>query len=58
MPTTVIWGMADLYLSFAIAERLVAQIPGSRLIRVETAGHFSPIDEPDRIAEILLERAP
>lgn len=58
VPTTVIWGMADLYLSFGIAERLVAQIPGSRLIRVETAGHFSPIDEPDRISELLLERAP
>jgi pimeloyl-ACP methyl ester carboxylesterase len=58
IPTTVIWGMADLYLSFAIAERLVAQIPGARLIRVETAGHFSPIDEPDRIADAFLERTP
>jgi pimeloyl-ACP methyl ester carboxylesterase len=55
VPTTVVWGMADLYLSFAIAQRLVSQIPGARLVRVDTAGHFSPIDEPELIADAILD---
>lgn len=53
IPTQVIWGAADAYLSAAIADRLVAEIPGARLERLATAGHFSPLDEPARLAELL-----
>jgi pimeloyl-ACP methyl ester carboxylesterase len=49
----VLRGLADLYLTFAIAERLVADIPGARLVRLPTAGHFSPIDEPGLVAAAL-----
>jgi len=55
VPTTVIWGMADVYLSFAIAEKLVANIPGAKLIKLEHSGHFSPLDEPGRVAPAILE---
>jgi pimeloyl-ACP methyl ester carboxylesterase len=57
VPTTVVWGLADAYLTFAIAERLVADIPGARLERVETAGHYLPFDEPERLADTLHGRA-
>jgi len=53
VPTTVLWGLADVFLTFAIAERLVADIPGARLVRLPTAGHFSPIDEPGLVAAAL-----
>ena len=55
VPTTVVWGMADAYLPFAIAERLVADIPGARLVKVPTAGHYVPIDEPDRLTQAIRE---
>jgi pimeloyl-ACP methyl ester carboxylesterase len=57
LPVTVAWGTADVYLSFGIAERLVASIPGSRLERCATAGHFSPLDEPGWLAEVALGTA-
>ena len=55
VPTTIVWGMADLYLPFAIAQRLASEIPGARLVRIETAGHYSPLDEPEQVAGIILE---
>jgi pimeloyl-ACP methyl ester carboxylesterase len=55
LPVTIAWGMADAYLSRAIPDRLAAEIPGATLHRLPTAGHFSPIDEPEPLAAILLE---
>jgi pimeloyl-ACP methyl ester carboxylesterase len=55
LPVTVVWGMKDVYLPFAIADRLASEIPGCRLVRLETAGHFSLLDEPARVAEAILE---
>ena len=57
LPVTVAWGDADVYLSFGIAERLVAGIPGCRLERSATAGHFAPIDEPEWLADVALATA-
>jgi pimeloyl-ACP methyl ester carboxylesterase len=53
VPTTVLWGLADVYLSIAIADRLVADIPGARLVRFASAGHYAPLDEPDQVAAAL-----
>lgn len=36
------------------AERLAAAIPGCRLETSHTAGHFSPVDEPDWLAGVVL----
>jgi pimeloyl-ACP methyl ester carboxylesterase len=61
LPTLVAWGMADVYLSYSIAERLAADIPGARLERLPTAGHFAPLDEPERLTALLrahLDAAP
>lgn len=57
VPTTVAWGLEDVYLPFTIAERLAATIPGCRLVELPAAGHFSPIDAPEALAAILLEAA-
>jgi pimeloyl-ACP methyl ester carboxylesterase len=53
VPTLVAWGLGDAYLSFSIAERLAADIPGARLATFPTAGHFSPLDEPGQLAASL-----
>jgi pimeloyl-ACP methyl ester carboxylesterase len=55
LPTTVVWGLGDVFLAFAIAERLVADIPGARLVTIPTAGHMAMLDEPDLVAAALRE---
>lgn len=47
LPTLILRGDGDIYLSAKICERLHTDIPGSRMERIQTAGHFAQIDEPD-----------
>lgn len=53
MPVMIVRGDADPYLSPAIAEKLHAEIPGSRLERIATASHFLQEDEPEWLADLL-----
>ncbi len=57
MPTLIIWGERDIYLKSAIAERLHREIKNSKLVYLPTAGHFVPLDEPARTAELIRETA-
>ncbi len=50
LPVLIIRGDADLYLGSRICERLHADIPDSRLIRIATGGHFIQLDEPELLA--------
>lgn len=54
IPTLILRGDGDVYLSAAIAERLSQEIPGAQLKRIGTAGHFIQEDEPKWIAESLI----
>lgn len=54
LPSLIIRGDADVYLSGAIAEKLHQDIPGSRLLRIASGGHFIQEDEPELVAEALL----
>ncbi len=54
VPTLIIRGDADPYLSPRIAERLNEGIPGSKLVRIPTASHFVQLDEPALVAGELL----
>ncbi|MCK5353231.1 alpha/beta hydrolase, partial [bacterium] len=47
LPVLIIRGDADPYLSLEISEKLHSEIPGSRLVRIPTGGHFVQIDEPE-----------
>lgn len=53
LPVLIIRGDGDLYLSEAISLKLHSDIPGSRLIRVATGGHFIQEDEPELVADAL-----
>jgi pimeloyl-ACP methyl ester carboxylesterase len=55
LPTLVLWGDQDVFQPIAYGERLAAALEKGRLMRIMNAGHFSPEDEPERLAELILE---
>jgi pimeloyl-ACP methyl ester carboxylesterase len=52
-PTAIIHGAHDPFLSLSTARRLQAAIRGATLDVFESARHFLPEENPDRIAEII-----
>lgn len=55
VPTLVLWGEHDTWLSPSVGERLAAAIPGAQMRTVPAGGHFLPEDAPDAVAEALQE---
>ena len=53
VPTLILWGEKDAWLSPALGGRLQQSIPGSRLRLIPDAGHFSMEDAPEAIASEL-----
>ena len=53
IPFLIIRGVDDVYLSAEIAHRLHREIPGSRLVEIQEAGHFLQEDQPARLLEEL-----
>jgi haloalkane dehalogenase len=51
VPTLILWGADDPFASVAGAHRFHREIPGSKLVVIEGAGHFLVADAPDRVAE-------
>jgi pimeloyl-ACP methyl ester carboxylesterase len=55
-PTLVIWGERDRYLGAELAEPDRADVPKlERVVRLPEASHWVQHDEPDRVAELLVE---
>lgn len=54
LPVKLIWGAQDTWQVTDWAHKLHQIIPGSQLDIVEECGHFSPEDQPERIAELLV----
>jgi pimeloyl-ACP methyl ester carboxylesterase len=55
LPVLIIRGDGDPYLSGLIAEKLAENIPESILVKIATGGHFIQEDEPQLIAEEMLQ---
>jgi len=55
LPVHVVWGAADRYLPTQTPDALRAIFPAGSFHRIENAGHLVPIDEPVKLAEILVE---
>lgn len=53
IPTLIIRGAADIYLSEAICNRLHTQIKNSKLVTIKTGGHFIQEDEPELISSYI-----
>jgi pimeloyl-ACP methyl ester carboxylesterase len=50
VPTLIVWGAQDEFARVAGGRRFNEEIPGSRLIVLENAGHFLTEDAPERVA--------
>ncbi|MBQ2263648.1 MAG: alpha/beta hydrolase [Loktanella sp.] len=55
LPVQLIWGADDGWQVVDWAHKLHNAIPGSRLTVLEECGHFSPEDQPERIATLVLD---
>ncbi|SCB50103.1 alpha/beta fold hydrolase [Rhizobium multihospitium] len=55
LPALVLWGEQDGFQPIAYGERLAAALENGRLLRIMNAGHFSPEDQPEVLAERILE---
>ncbi|MCF6179007.1 MAG: alpha/beta fold hydrolase [Geopsychrobacter sp.] len=53
IPVLLLRGEADVYLSEEISLRLKRDIPGCRLLKIPTGGHYIQEDEPEKIAVAL-----
>ncbi len=54
LPVLIIRADADVYLGESIALKLHEEIPNSKLLRIETAGHFIQEDEPEMLVSNIL----
>jgi pimeloyl-ACP methyl ester carboxylesterase len=54
-PALLTWGIDDPFFKLSDAERLQQTIPNSRLERIVDAKTFSPMDQPERIGELIAE---
>jgi pimeloyl-ACP methyl ester carboxylesterase len=54
LPVRIIFGAADPYLNRGVAQRFHELLPGSDLFLLPTARHFVQMDEPERVAELIL----
>src|SRR4051812_4368009 len=52
-PLLIAWAPGDRFFKLRYALRLAAEIPGSRLERIENALTFVPVDQPRRTAELI-----
>jgi epoxide hydrolase 4 len=55
MPTLVIWGEQDRYLSIGLLERLERWVPQVRIERLADASHWVQNDAPERVNRLLIE---
>jgi pimeloyl-ACP methyl ester carboxylesterase len=53
-PVMLIWGERDRMVFHTGAERVLAEVPGSRLELISDCGHCPQVEEPERLAELLV----
>ncbi len=57
-PVRIIFGDDDPYLNRDVARRFHALFPGSELFLVPTARHYVQVDEPQKVAQLILAPSP
>jgi haloalkane dehalogenase len=55
VPTLILWGKEDEYISLDYASRFAREIPGSKLVLLEGVRHFLFDDEPERCAREVVD---
>ncbi len=54
-PVRFAWGTDDRFFKRSHAERLAETLPDARIVDIPNASTFVPIDQPDRVAELIAE---
>ena len=54
-PTLIVWGELDAWAEPSLPDRLATAIRHSRLVRLPTSARLVPEEEPDRLAELIIE---
>ncbi len=54
-PTLIIWAPEDRFFKQRFAERLASDIPGARIECIEDSYAFTPIDQPERTADLIVD---
>lgn len=54
IPVLIIRGRGDVYLDALISVKLHSEIPNSKLIEIETAGHFIQEEEPEQLSAVII----
>ncbi len=52
-PTLVLCGREDIITPPDVHEEIAARVPGARLEIIDACGHLSPLDQPQRVTELL-----
>jgi 3-oxoadipate enol-lactonase len=55
VPTLVVIGQLDTVGTQASAERLAAEVPGARVIRMPNVAHIVGLEVPDELAALIVE---
>jgi pimeloyl-ACP methyl ester carboxylesterase len=56
-PTRIVWGEHDRWLPLDVSAAIQARLPNADRVVVPDAGHFSPEDQPIRVAEAIADFA-
>jgi pimeloyl-ACP methyl ester carboxylesterase len=51
MPILLAWAAGDRFFPISYAERLAAEVPNARIVRIPDAKTFVPLDQPRRLAD-------
>jgi pimeloyl-ACP methyl ester carboxylesterase len=54
-PTLIVWGDLDAWAEPSLPDRLATAIRRSRLVRIPTSARLVPEEEPERLAELIIE---
>jgi pimeloyl-ACP methyl ester carboxylesterase len=54
-PALIMWADGDRFFKREFAERLARDIPGARIERIDDSYAFTPLDQPGRTAELIIE---
>ena len=54
-PTLIVWGELDTWTEPSLPDRLATAIRHSRLVRIDSAARLVPEEEPDRLAELIID---
>lgn len=53
LPMLLAWAPGDRFFPISYAERLAAEVPNARIVRIPGAKTFVPLDEPKRLADAI-----